>query len=325
MKREVFIRLSMLNAMVVAAILAMACVTTKEAEPEVRWDEGLTTGVTRITNDGTIKDSVSVSPDGTKLLYTEATHRDRNGRWAWNIIFLRDARNPAKTPLVTDFAFAPAWYNDNTRFLYVSWENGAGRIMRSTVSGGGRTYITRTPVGDSDNSPAIKDGIIICSVWMNQRWQLVGMRENGTEPTFVGEGRSPSWHPTQNKFLFVRDGNVCEMDIDAGYQVTQLYADPNFACFQPSYSPDGKKILFAKNTVTRANMYVSTRGSRNETIPEEVLRTHIFVMEADGTFVSPISSGRASVYSPSWGQNGEIFCLVEIGSGSEIYRLLLRE
>jgi len=200
--------------------------------------------------------------------------------------------------------------------------------MRSSISGGGRTYITRTPVGDSDNTPAIKDGIIICSVWMNQRWQLVGMRENGTEPTFVGDGRWPSWHPTENKVLFVRDGDICEMDIDAGYQVTQLYSDPDFACYTPSYSPDSRKILFAKGTITRANMQVSggsRRNNREQNILEELIRTHVFVMDADGTFVSPLSSGKASVFAPSWGINGEIFCLVEIGTGNEIYRLQLRE
>jgi len=325
MKRKIDSHLVTVIAVVTLLILGLACATKpKEVEPEVTWDESLTAGVTRITNDGIIKDSIAVSPDGTKLLYTEATKKDSNGNWAWNVICLRDANNPAKTPLITDFAFAPSWYEDNTRFLYISWEGGAGIMIRSNITGGGKTYITRTPIGNSDDTPSIKGGIIICSVWMNEKWQLVGVRENGTEPTFVGEGRWPSWHPTENKVVFIRNDDIYEMNIDSGYQVTQLYSDSKYKCYTPSYSPDGKRILFSKGTLTRVNAEVSTK-KKTQDILGELERTHIFVMDADGSYVSPLSSGRASVSFPRWGRNNEIFCLVGSGNSKEIYKLRLRE
>jgi TolB protein len=279
----------------------------------VIWAEGLTTVVTQITNDRLMKNRLAVSPDGTRLLYTEASARDSSGNWVWNIMYLRNASSPAKTPLISDFAYNPSWYEDNSRYLYISYEGGSGRIMRSNVSGGGRTYITHSSIGDSDDMPVIKNGLIACTVWRGGRWQLVTVKENGAEPTFIGDGISPSWHPTQNKIVFTRNGDIFEMTLDSFFQSTQLYTDPQFDCYTPSYSPDGRRILFAKSTVDRTKA-TSQRDQR-----------HIYVMNADGTNVSPLSSGNSTVFSPSWGKNGEIFCIVGIGNDREIYRLRLRE
>jgi Tol biopolymer transport system component len=302
----------------------------------VTWDEGMTAGATRITNDGTAKDTVKASPDGVKLLYAEAAKKDTDGNWVWNIVYLRDANSPAKTPLITDFAFAPSWYADNTRFLYISYEGGSGRIVRSSVQGGGKTYITRAAVGDTDNSPSIRNGLIICNTWVNGKWQLVTLKENGTEPTFLGEGRWPSWHPTENKIVFIRNGDIYEMDM-ANNQVTQIYSDPKYACSFPSYSPNGKKILFDKGAAVKVDGVVKEETSgfnifglklfsntKRKSVVAEVGRRHIFVINSDGSNASPLSSGTADVRSPCWGANDEIFCVVDTGDTQEIYKLRLR-
>jgi len=303
----------------------------RQGDVAVSWDEGLTTGVTRITNDGLHKNWVRVSPDGTRVLYTEAS---KTGNWA--IVYLRDSNNPAKTPLIGEIAYSPSWYEDNTRFIYVSYEGGAGRLVRSSVSGGGKTYISRSAIGESDDTPIIRKGIIICSTWNLTQWQIVSVNENGTEPTFLGEGRSPSWHPTEDKIIFIRNpddrsnsgGDIYEMDLRSG-QVTQIYSDSNGLCYSPSYSPDGRRILFAKQTGVRRVGTATTRRARRDTrraISYETVRTHVFVMDADGTNASPVSGGTGSVSSPCWGRNGEIYCLVGIaGQAREIYKLRIRE
>ena len=342
MKRKGLQYLFMIIALVPLLVLNISCVgvpgggsaRTGDAV-EVVWDEGITTGVTRITNDGNFKNWARVSPDGTKLLYTEAT---KAGNWA--IMYLRDANNPAKTPLVNEVAYSPSWYEDSNRFIYISFEAGTGRLVRSSISGGGRTYISRSAIGaQGDDAPAIRDGLIVFSAFSGQRWEIVTINENGTETTFLGEGRSPSWHPTEDKILFIRNpdnnsraggagGDIFEMDMNSG-QVTQIYSDPNFWCYTPSYSPDGRRILFVKGTAVRTRGTATTTSALGTTtrtaVSTENLRTHIFVMNADGTNVSPVSSGNASVMSPSWGTNGEVFCLVGIERKAyEIYKLRIR-
>jgi len=330
-----------LMAVIIAGFFACGTTSTVTTTT-ISWDAGLTTGVTRITNDGTAKDTLRVSPDGTKLLYSEATNKDRNGNLVWNIVYLRDANNPAKTPLISDFAFAPSWYPDNTQFLYISYEGEKGRIVRSSVTGGSRVYITRNPIGDTDNNPSFKNGLIVCSSFANGKWQLVTVKENGTEPTFLGEGYAPSWHPTENKIVFIKNGDIYEMDMSPNNlgQVTQIYTDPKFACNRPSYSFDGKKILFTMGTYAKATSIatvekttflgglfdsVFSSKSRNEKVVE-VERTNLFVINADGSNrTASLNAGTASVSSPCWGKNNEIFCLVDSGNGKEIYKLRLKD
>jgi len=314
------------------AILGNLFGNNKVTEVQITWDEALTSGVTRITNDGLFKRSVKVSPDGTKLLYTEAS---KSGNWA--IMYLRDANNPAKTPLIGEIAYSPSWYEDSARFLYTSYERSSGRLVRSTVSGGSKTYINRTTIGDSDDVAVIKGTKIVCSSWVNGQWQIVTVNEDGTGPTFMGQGLWPSWHPKENKIVFIRNpndpgsnggGSIYEMDMNSG-QATQIYHDPQALCWTPSYSPDGRRILFAKETEVRKTGTATIKnlfGTTKSGISSEEETTHIFVMNVNGTNVSPLSSGAGIVSSPSWGKDGEIFCLVGMpGQAKEIYKLRIKD
>ena len=336
MKNKIILHFMTIIAVTVLVIFALASANTPRSKAgdavEVTWDEGLTSGVTRITNDGNFKNWARVSPDGTKLLYTEASKAGN-----WTICFLRDANNPSKTPLIGEIAYSPSWYEDSNRFLYVSFEAGTGRLVRSNISGGGKTYISRSAIGaQGDDAPIIKDGLIVFSAFSGQRWEIVTIKENGTETTFLGEGRSPSWHPTLDKIIFIRNsdnprssgGDIFEMDMNSG-QITQIYSDPDFWCYTPSYSPDGRRVLFVKGTAVRRSGTVASTNffgrTTRKAVSTESIQTHIFVMNVDGTNVSPVSGGNASVMSPSWGSNGDVFCLVGLaGRAYEIYKLRIR-
>jgi Tol biopolymer transport system component len=326
MKRKIVPHLITAIAAVTLLVLGIASTATtttgKTKEADVTWNEGMTIGVTRITNDNIAKNWVRVSPDGTKILYTEAAPSGN-----LQIVYLRDANNPAKTPLIGEIAWQPSWYEDSNRFIYVSYESGAGRLVRSNVSGGGKTYISRAPIGQNgDAVPSVKNGIIAFTAIENNRYTIATVKENGTEATFLVEGRSPSWHPEENKIVYIKNekdpfnygGDIYELDPQTG-QFSQIYSDPKYYCYEPSYSPDGKKILFAKGTAVRA-----TGTNSKTTVSYEITKRHIFIMNADGTNVSPVSSGNATVTSPSWGLNGEIFCLVSIGKAYEIYKLRIK-
>ena len=342
MKKKTIKRLVTLLAMAALVILGVSSCAmlgnlfgnknNTVTDVQISWDEALTSGVTRITNDGLQKRTVKVSPDGTKLLYVEATKTNN-----WAIMYLKDANNPSKTPLIGEIAWSPSWYEDSTRFLYTSYERNAGRLVRSAVTGMGKTYINRTTIGDFDDAPIIKGTKIVCSSRVNNQWQIVTVNEDGTQPTFMGQGLWPSWHPKENKIVFIRNpndpssnggGSIYEMDMNSG-QATQIYHDPQSLCYTPSYSPDGKRILFAKDTEVRKTGTLTLQnifGTTKSDISSEEEITHIFVMNADGTNVSPLSSGAGTVSSPSWGKNGEIFCLVGMpGQAKEIYKLTIRD
>jgi uncharacterized protein YceK len=83
---------------------------------DVFWDTSLMQNVTRITDDGLDKAWAKISPDGLKMLYCEIPKNDSQ----YKIMLLRDVTVPAKTPLINDSSFAPAWYGNNTNFLYIA-------------------------------------------------------------------------------------------------------------------------------------------------------------------------------------------------------------
>jgi Tol biopolymer transport system component len=125
--------------------------------------------------------------------------------------------------------------------------------MRSAIMGGGKTYITRNSVGKFDSHPSVRGEIILCDTEVNGKRQIVSMKDNGTEVTILGEGHSPSWHPNpfEAKFIFIRNGDIYEMDL-ASIQVTQIYSDSTYNCAMPAIHPTGNIFFFKKERNKRA-------------------------------------------------------------------------
>jgi TolB protein len=298
------------------------------------YDTALLAGVSVITDDKLSKDWVKVSPDGTKLLYCESdkvvSPSDLSGTDYnyWNIMLLRDVSVAAKTPLVTDYAYAPAWYENNTSFIYVVNEGGSSKLIRSSIAGGGKTYITRNPIGKNDARPAIRNGIILCDTEMNGKRQIVSLKEDGTEVTILGEGYYPSWHPFESKFVFIRNGNIYEMDLETA-QVTQIYSDNQYACVMPSYSPSGDLILFQKGAVqkvvgtqeeSKGGFLAFLRPKKKNKVVGEEGRWHLFTIKTNGTNLSQLTSGNVDVYSPCWSKENEIYFISNSNGSTEIWK-----
>jgi TolB protein len=310
------------------------CASDPQTSGAITYDTALLTGVSVITDDKLSKNWVKASPDGTKLLYCESSKvvsrsdlMDVNYKY-WNIMLLRDANIAAKTPLVTDYAYIPAWYENNTGFIYVVNEGGNNKLVRSSISGGGKTYITRNPIGENDTRPVIRNGVILCDTEMNGKRQIVSLLENGTGVTILGEGYSPSWHPFESRFIFIRNDDLYEMDLETN-QVTQIYSDNSYACAMPSYSPNGDLILFQKGAVQKL---VGTReqkggflgglfgGITKTTEVSEESRWHLFTIRKDGTNLSQLTSGNVDVYSPCWGIDNEIYFVSNSNGSTEIWK-----
>ncbi|MDR2193218.1 MAG: DUF5050 domain-containing protein [Treponema sp.] len=310
--------------------------------------------VVRVTDNKFRKSAVQVSPDGKKLLYCEANETDTNKILYlddFRIMLLRDVNVSAKTPLVTEPSYAPVWFDDSIGYAYVAYEGSGSKLVKSNVTGGGKTYITRTSAGDGDANPSVKGDRILCDTLVGGRRQLVSMKTNGTEITILGEGEQPSWHPQVDKFVFVRRseeqrGNttfypysVYEMDI-ATNQVTQIYAaaidnERGFAevCSRPSYSPDGNYILFSKGgdvlfaTVEKkggesSGWFSSLFGGKSKVNIIE-RRLHLYLMREDGTDLTQLTSGNVDVFSPAWGTNNDIYFISNVQGATEIWKVRL--
>jgi TolB protein len=286
--------------------------TRKTGEEVTFWDPALLSNVSRITNDGLFKDWAAISPDGTKLIYCER-EKDDGLR---NIVLLRDVNSPAKTTLIKD-GFAPAWYENSSTFMYVTLESDSYKLIRSTIGGGGKTYVTRNTSGFGESWPSVRDGVVLCNTVTHDplQRQLVSMRDNGNEYTILGEGYSPSWHPFENKFLFIRQGNIYEMDAEST-QVSELYNDPDgYNCAYPAYSGDGQYILFQKGAEAKVT---GTQGKK--AVIKRNSKWQIYYMKADGTGLSPLTGGNVNATSPSWDKNNNVYFVSDANGKNEVYR-----
>jgi Tol biopolymer transport system component len=306
------------------------------------WDTSLLQGVTRITNDGIKKDYARISPDGLKLLYCEVEKTERDITSGelydkWNIVLLRNASIAAKTRLISDYAWYPSWYEDSNRFVYIAHENGVNKIVRSATTGGGRTYITRNSVGNlnRDYGPVVRNGVVLgytlVQTTPEQRHQLVSIRDNGTEITILGDGRDPSWHPTEAKFLYTRDGDLYEMDF-ATTQETMLFADKDYNIAYPRYSANGRYILFQKGVEAKTTgTTVSGRSRRassgflgrffaNSKVVSKDSKWQIFSIKADGTELTPLTTNNVNAFSPSLSIDGYLYFVSDATGKTEIYR-----
>ncbi|MFP3042794.1 hypothetical protein LQZ19_13335 [Treponema primitia] len=267
----------------------------------ITFDPSTLRNVMRVSDDKMWKDHVVLSPDGKKLLYTE---KDGN---SYKIMLLKDISIFAKTPIVNEAGFYPSWFGDSTGFVYVTNDGGSSKLVRSSITGGGKVYITRNPIGKSDYNPAEKDGLIICDTDINGKRQLVSLNFNGSDITVLGEGRRPSWHPFLPKVVFIKEGAIWEMDSNTT-QITQLYIDRQngvtLTCDSPSYSKDGKYIVFSKKAAV-AN--TNTKYS------------HLFRINADGSNLTQLTEGMVNAFSPSWGLDNTIYFISDAGGFNEIW------
>ena len=204
--------------------------------------------------------------------------------------------------------------------LTASLENNQFKLVRANIEGGRKTYITRTPIGSEDIRPDIKDNIILCQTKINGKNQIVTLNYDGTEITLICEGYSPSWHPRENKFVFIRDGGIFEMDLDLN-QATEIYKDVDFPCYKPSYSKDGKYILFSQLTP------VNTKGSMTSSLSKRIIsiansrrNIHLYLISSDGMNKTQLTSGAVDAYTPVWGADNTIFFISAANNKTDIWK-----
>lgn len=284
-------------------------------EETITVDTGVMQNVTRVTGDGFDKDSLSVSPNGKSILYSQLA----KGSSVSELILLKDTSLPAKTPLGINHAKDTAWYSDNKSFIYCGLDGSFTKLIKSNIDGGGKTYITRNDIGSGDTSPSINGSKILCSTKIGGIWQVVCLNDNGSEITILGEGESPNWHPTENKFVFTKGHKgIFEMDLSTN-QVTELYSDGKSDFYTPKYSSDGKYVVFTQYG------NVNTTGSKgSKKVGIATKKEHIFLMKIDGTNRTQLTSGNLNVYSPSWGTNNELFFISDVGGKEEIWKAKVR-
>jgi len=181
------------------------------------------------------------SPDGRKIAYTSANSQ----------IWVMDADGNNKHPITNSSTtkIAPSWSPDGREMVFV---------------------IPKNPTSPSDPQPEIG---IINTDGTNERILTVADRINTDGMVAICEtandANAPSWSPVDNKISFWSGienqyGQVWVINSD-GTGSKQLTEDCNHRnSDDPSWSPDGKKIIFSTGRSGRNELWVMDADGSNE-------------------------------------------------------------
>jgi TolB protein len=196
------------------------------------------------------------SPDGQKIAavgYMDSTFT------TWSIhVFNADGSNPVRLTTTTGAADSePAWSPDGTHILFTRIEFTSGNQYRSDL-------------------------------WLMNA-------DGGDQKMVVADGYTGKWSPDGTRLLYTsnKTGNyeIYTSSIDGAdeQRLTETSADESY----PSWSPDGKWIVFCAST---GEWNTSESGITNE----------IYLMNSDGTAVRQLTDNHAYDGNPRWSPDGSL-------------------
>lgn len=240
---------------------------------------------TAVTRNGSINLSPSLSPDGTRVLYT--SYRDNNPD-----LWMTDLRTMRHQKLSTDAGLhvGAEWSPDGAEIALTMSKDGDSDIYVLDATGKVSRRLTRE--WGIDVSPSWSpDGawIAFCSS-RNGNPQIFVMDRTGAQVRQLthlgGHNVSPSFSPDGRRIVFAaRDEGrfdifVINVDGSGLRRLTQNGADDE----DPTWSPDGNHVVFS-----------STRDGRGR---------QLYIMTSDGRGQQRLTDGNGSFSNPSWGGRG---------------------
>jgi TolB protein len=208
----------------------------------------------QITNLHTISLSPRISPDGSRIAFSELT------KSGWEIMmYSSDLNRTVSFPHFAGTNLSPAWSSDGTKLAFSSSRGGEPEIYISDASGGNLRRMTDSKGPDVSPTWNRKTNAQIAFVSGRTGLpQIYTMEADGTNQqrmTDQGYAVSPNWSPNGQFLVFawVRKygpgepgaSDIYLMDI-ASKQWVQLTHDGGRNDF-PSWSPDGRHLVFQSN------------------------------------------------------------------------------
>ena len=248
---------------------------------------------------------VTIDKAGEYLLYSSTRHRETSD------IYRQRIDGSAITQLTDDASndVMPALSPDGKTIAFASDRSGNWDIYLMDADGGPAVQLTsdRTHEIHPSFSPDGKHLVYSSLSDRSGQWQLVVI-DVANPPTkrYIGHGLFPQWSPTGSTILYQRARergtrwfSVWTVELDdrgeAGSPTEVLWSS-EFACITPSWSPDGKAVVFC----TVLNPDADTQGER----PAE---SDVWIAKADGSGRTKMTRGRFANLQPVWSGDNAIY------------------
>lgn len=267
-----------------------------------------------------------VTPDGTRLVYASTQHRHTAD------IYIKDLEGQVVTQLTSDPAddIMPSVSPDGSFIAFASNRAGDWNIYVAPIAGGKAVQITSDPADELHPSWSPDgDRIVYCRFGdVASRWELWVTRVTNPSVThFIGFGMFPVWAPVAgtgadgaDRILFqltrdrgTRTFGVWTLDYKNGKATnpTELATSATSALINPTWSPDGTRVVYAEVPVNGDESAVAR-------IPREA---QLWVQNLDGTGRTRLTEGRAVALMPAWGRDDRIVFMSPRGGLENIWSL----
>ncbi len=286
----------------------IAFVSERDGNEEIYVMNPDGSGMTRLTNDPANDMTPAWSPDGTRIAFSSDRNSKTDDPQKGFDLYVMNADGSGVTRLTAlDGAFEPAWSPDGTRIAFtLSGANGSSSIFMMNADGSNaRAWNVETVKPDDPAAP--------------MRWA-------------DGDGTmSPVWSPDGTRIVFV--GSACVLcydvyvaNVDGSHTIR---VSPEEGGFSPTWSPDGTRIAFFSGRGRNGYSVISivhADGSNLTTViknlsgaqltwspdgtrmafcsndPNNITRSNIYVMRADGSGVIKLTDGSYNC-DPNWSRS----------------------
>lgn len=256
---------------------------------------------------------VTLDSTGEYLLYSSTRHRQTSD------IYSQRIDGSAITQLTDDSSndVMPMMSPDGKTITFASDRSGNWDIYLMDAKGGPAVQLTSDRTHDIHPSFS-PDGkrLVYCSLSERSgQWQLVTIDiDNPTTKRYIGHGLFPEWSPSGDTILYQRARergtrwfSVWTVELDERGEAgspTEIIRSSAFACITPSWSPDGKAVVFC--TVT--NPDADTQGGR----PAE---SDVWISRVDGSGRTRLTRGRFANLQPAWSGDKAIYFVSNRATG----------
>lgn len=223
--------------------------------------------ITQLTDDSSNDVMPAISPDGKTIAFAS----DRSGNWD---LYLMDADGGPAVQLTSDTAqdIHPTFSPDGKSIVYCSLSERSGQ------------------------------------------WEMVTIDvENPTTKRYIGHGLFPQWSPSGDTILYQRARergtrwfSVWTVDLDDRGEAgspTEVVWSSEYACITPSWSPDGRAVVFC----TVSDPDADTQGRPVE--------SDLWIARADGSGRTRLTRGRYANLQPVWSGDSSIYFVSNRSTG----------